>query len=47
MWVTEVTKVPSRVMWVEVDKSGIIIKEDIHSETTKYELNYNYLKVIC
>lgn len=32
LWVTEVTKLPSRVLWVEVDKNGIIIKEDIQSE---------------
>jgi hypothetical protein len=28
MWVTEVTKVPSAILWVEVDKAGIIIKEN-------------------
>jgi hypothetical protein len=45
--VTEVTEKPSRILWVEVDNSGIIIKENSITDEIKYNLEYNTLKVMC
>lgn len=47
LWVTEVTEKPSRILWVEVDNSGIIIKENSITDEIKYNLEYNTLKVMC
>lgn len=29
MWVTDVTKKPTKILWVEVDKDQILIKDNI------------------
>ncbi len=47
MWVTDVTKKPAAILWVEVDKEGFRIKESPIVEENKYDLKYNHLKVTC
>lgn len=49
MWVTDITKKPTKILWVEADKDQILIKDNPEQEKDKahYLLEYNNLKVFC